>query len=491
MRKQFLSLTMMAILLSCGIVSETSAKEVIFFAAGGNDGNYAIYRVNPDGTDLRLLSESVSPPANELVPAVSPDGEWVAYQSQYNGVWKMRPDGTERCLVEAHGGGVATTGWSPDGTMILYNNVSTCSEDLYAVGPNCGSIGRLFVDAGVDIPEPVAFDVSWPIQSKLAVFGAGCGGSRTLYMWNQSTSHFESIPILGYHLNEMDLSPDGERFALSIQTTRPDGGVYSNIYTANADGSGLRQLTFNTDSYTYDVFPSWSPDGSKIVFCHQIPYDHVLQIVNADGSGNPVRIPIFTDQKIRVYHPDWARIREGTPPVALCRNARVPAGVDCTAIITASSIDDGSYDPDGGPVTLSVDSAGPFAPGDHAVTLTATDEDGDLTSCTATVTVVDDTAPEPTLTDPVCVIRNGGSAKQMTAAASDNCSGAEATIESVQILNNGGNPVNGSGVHEVVGNDIFVYPNGNGWTAVVTVVAVDDGGNTATATITKALPKCK
>lgn len=491
MRKHLVCLSVVAIALSCGIASHSSAKEVIFFAAGGNAGNYAIYRVNPDGTDLQLLSESVSPPANELVPAVSPDGEWVAYQSQYNGVWKMRPDGTERCLVEANGGGVATTGWSPDGSMILYNNVSTCSEDLYAVGPTCNGNGHLFVDAGADIPEHVAFGVSWPEQSRLAIFGVDCNGNGALYMWNGGTSTFDPIPFPGYHVSGMNLSPDGERFALCIQTTRPDGGQYSNIYTANADGSGLRQLTFNANSYTYDVFPSWSPDGSKIVFCHQIPYDHVLQIVNADGTGHPVTIPIFTDQKIRVYHPDWARIREGTPPVARCQNARVSAEIDCTGMITSSLIDDGSYDPDGGPVTLSVDSTGPFAPGDHAVTLTVTDEAGDSASCTAIATVVDNTAPMPTLSDPLCVVRNGSNAKQMTAGASDNCGGTTATIGSVQILNNGGNPIDGSGVYDIIGNDIFVYPNGNGWTANVTIVAVDASGNTATATITKALPKCK
>ncbi len=35
------------------------------------------------------------------------------------------------------------------------------------------------------------------------------------------------------------------------------------IYTANPDGSGVLQLT---DNSSFDNLPSWSPDGSKIVF---------------------------------------------------------------------------------------------------------------------------------------------------------------------------------------------------------------------------------
>ncbi len=54
-------------------------------------------------------------------------------------------------------------------------------------------------------------------------------------------------------------SPDGRRIAFSSDR---NGGAQ--IWTANADGSGLKQITFDTSSPTGPGFPVWSPDGSKL-----------------------------------------------------------------------------------------------------------------------------------------------------------------------------------------------------------------------------------
>jgi len=79
------------------------------------------------------------------------------------------------------------------------------------------------------------------------------------------------------------------------------------------------------------------------------------------------------------------------PPVAACADAVVETGPD--NCIADASIDNGSYDPDGGLVTLVQDPAGPYPLGDTMVTLIVTDETGLSASCAATVTVVDVTPP--------------------------------------------------------------------------------------------------
>jgi hypothetical protein len=79
------------------------------------------------------------------------------------------------------------------------------------------------------------------------------------------------------------------------------------------------------------------------------------------------------------------------PPVARCQNVTVSAGASCTA---SASIDNGSSDPDAGDmITLTQSPAGPYAKGQTMVTLTVTDSHNASSQCTATVTVVDNTAP--------------------------------------------------------------------------------------------------
>jgi hypothetical protein len=77
-------------------------------------------------------------------------------------------------------------------------------------------------------------------------------------------------------------------------------------------------------------------------------------------------------------------------PVASCRSVTVAAGEGCTA---TASIDDGSFDPDGESVTVTQSPVGPYGLGSTNVTLTVTDAAGLSDSCTATVTVVDETPP--------------------------------------------------------------------------------------------------
>ncbi len=92
------------------------------------------------------------------------------------------------------------------------------------------------------------------------------------------------------------------------------------------------------------------------------------------------------------------------PPVAVCQNVTVNADEYCEANVTPGQVDNGSYDPDGYPITLSLDPPGPFQLGETTVTLTVEDNSGETDQCTATVTVVDVTPPViTTITGPIVI----------------------------------------------------------------------------------------
>jgi choice-of-anchor C domain-containing protein len=114
-------------------------------------------------------------------------------------------------------------------------------------------------------------------------------------------------------------------------------------------------------------------------------------------------------------------VTENQPPDAICKNVTTnTAPGTCSA---NASVDNGSSDPDGDPITLSQSPAGPYGKGTTNVTLTVTDDKGASDFCTATVTVVD--AEPPTITCPapqVVECTGAGSAvASFSATATDNC----------------------------------------------------------------------
>jgi hypothetical protein len=111
-------------------------------------------------------------------------------------------------------------------------------------------------------------------------------------------------------------------------------------------------------------------------------------------------------------------------PVAKCQNVTVSAGSDCTA---NASVNNGSFDPDGDPITITQSPAGPYPKGPTSVLLTVTDPRGATSQCNATVTVIDTTPPSITCPGNITVSNDPGKCSAVVAylnpTVSDNCPG--------------------------------------------------------------------
>ncbi|HSE68370.1 MAG TPA: hypothetical protein VLB12_15380, partial [Gemmatimonadales bacterium] len=89
-------------------------------------------------------------------------------------------------------------------------------------------------------------------------------------------------------------SPSGTHLAFISNRTGP-----LKVYTANADGTELTQLTQGSEE---DDSPSWSPDGSRIAFVSTRDGNPEIYRMNADGT-NQLRL---TDDPGIDIHPIWA-----------------------------------------------------------------------------------------------------------------------------------------------------------------------------------------
>jgi Tol biopolymer transport system component len=223
---------------------------------------------SPDGRTIVYSENARSEPKNELVvvgadgggrrlltrgrrftydlnPAWSPDGAWVAFtrgraDTVPTDVMVVRRDGSGlRRLTQPRSGLAAydSPAWSRDGRAVIYARGSSDRDhDLFTVGPGGGEVRRL-TDNVVRDSYP-----SWSPDGSLIAF------VRTL----------ASGPLRRVRYNE-------------------------ELFVMRADGTGQRRLThFRFE----DLMPSWSPDGSRIVFARRVPQSlTALYTIRPDGTG--------------------------------------------------------------------------------------------------------------------------------------------------------------------------------------------------------------
>ena len=91
------------------------------YFSSGRTGNFEVWTVNPDGSDLRQLTNESSA---DSVPFLSADAKTVFFESDRTGViqiWSMNPDGTNQRQVTREEGGLPLR-LSPDGTWLYYRS---------------------------------------------------------------------------------------------------------------------------------------------------------------------------------------------------------------------------------------------------------------------------------------------------------------------------------------------------------------------------------
>jgi hypothetical protein len=196
----------------------------------------------------------------------------------------------------------------------------------------------------------------------------------------------------------------------AIDPTRATLGVAATNVTAAVTAAGdCAWVAQSNDSWLHS---SSSGSGSGMV----------SYSVDANtGSGFRTGTITIGEQTLMVHQAGV----DSTPPTALCHDVTATVDATCHASVSASAVDNGSYDSDGAIVSRVLSPAGPYAKGDNNVTLTVTDNDGATDSCSATITVVDQTPPS--LTCPANLVTNLPSGVRNavvnfnTPVAGDNC----------------------------------------------------------------------
>lgn len=226
----------------------------IAFSSNRN-GDADIFVMNTDGSDIRQITFDES---NEDTQAWSPDGSKLAFCSDRDGgkdVFVMDADGSEWVKLTEHPSDDCNPAWSPDGNKIAFmtNRHGDWREnesdnwELYIMDTDGGNKTRLTDTPGYDLITGQAFSPD----------------GQEIVFCSTLDEKFMSGP------------------------NRFDG---FDLYIMNADGSNIRQLTFDEGQ---DSYPYWSPDGQKISYTHvekEAPYvnrgqNYEMYVINPDGAG--------------------------------------------------------------------------------------------------------------------------------------------------------------------------------------------------------------
>ncbi len=216
-------------------------------------GNNDIWVMNADGTELTQLTTA---PGLESGPTWSPDGLKIAFTSNRSGsseIWIMTTDGTEKAQITNDSKVNRWPSWSPDGSRIAYQ-VGRSKTHIWIM--NSDGSGKKQVTTE-PMERPHNKYPSWSSDDKRIAFSSRINRTTNIWIINddgtgllQRTDKFSKI----------NRRPSWKKNKIAFYSNR-SGNM--DIWIINDDGTGLLQLTSHPQS---DMYPSFNPDATKIVF---------------------------------------------------------------------------------------------------------------------------------------------------------------------------------------------------------------------------------
>jgi dipeptidyl aminopeptidase/acylaminoacyl peptidase len=296
------------VLASTALATYPGENGKIFFESCGAGGcsHYNVYSVNPDGTELKNLTEALTAPEglpdSAYDPSVSADGKRVAFgvdTQASSEIWVMNSDGSEPHQLTHDELLDQEPAISPDGSRIAWNQWSPFptygDRDIWVMNADGSGQELLFDGSNTDVLPQYTPDGQTIVM-----------GSEEGDMDVRKVPSTPAVPPLTAATavaadkelleSEPNVSPDGTRV---VFTQVPKSSPLSpfDIYSVSIEG-GSRTPVYATAAN--EQFPTYSPDGTKMVF----DSDEVPMIGNADGSGTPV--PLEVGGLVNALAFDWA-----------------------------------------------------------------------------------------------------------------------------------------------------------------------------------------
>ncbi|MBC8375859.1 MAG: VCBS repeat-containing protein [FCB group bacterium] len=233
------------------------SKRLVFHSNRSGE-NTQVYTINSDGTGLKSLTHNQEYAES---PVVSPDGSkilFTSYPADHSDVFLMDSDGSNVINLTNSLYNDDHPKFSVDGSQIVFNSTRSDEEnyEIYMMDVNGSNVRRL-TDYG-----------KWDTYPSLSPDNKTLLWRRVIETDDETYNHRNS-----------------EIFVKDLDT-----GVETNI----------------TQRPAYDGWPSWSPDGSKIVFASDMLESRVWHIYTMNSDGSQVSRITPDDPGAYYTRPMWS-----------------------------------------------------------------------------------------------------------------------------------------------------------------------------------------
>lgn len=248
-------------------------------------------------TCLTILNEE---PIWEASVSLSPNSEFITYSANAEGgyqVFKMSVNGENPLkLTKSLSGFVenyTSPVWSADGGNIFY-----VANGLYILGPVYsikpdGTDLKQITDFEVYRRVSVSKDNSFLVYSDIKMFEDPPKSGIYLYIIQEDSIRQIKSYDYNYTAYSPVLSPDEKKIAYVLRHGPNEQGTapfFFRIIIVNTDGTDEKLVTeLPFILYRNDVYVTWSPDGTKLSFNYGSGMNdddgsHIF-IINSDGTG--------------------------------------------------------------------------------------------------------------------------------------------------------------------------------------------------------------
>jgi len=225
--------------------------------------------------------------------AVSPDGQWLAFDSNMAGnqdIYRLRLPNGEPEQVTTDPADEFEPAWSPDGSQIAFQAWPGDNRDIYVIGADGRGRERLTQGTGHE------WFPSWSADGKTIAFADDTQNGISIV---RRTNSGWSVPSLitkmpGAGTFVPTFSPDGHRMLLTRSATGPP-----EVRVATADGGPSHLLTNGAlPTGTLPAFVRWSKDGRR-VFIFAIDVEGRSSIWSMPPDGGVATLLVRFDDPTR------------------------------------------------------------------------------------------------------------------------------------------------------------------------------------------------